>query len=492
MFACAHNPATGERTGRLMSEDEELALGKVSDQDILDNLRVLDDSQPLSVLVAAVGQEVAAQTERPDLPWTFRVLDDPAVNAFAVPGGYVYVTRGLLTHLNAKDELAAVLGHECGHIAARHGVIAMRAAQKKANAVAFLAGALDPNRSHVAAVAARSARLKLLESDRAQELEADELMLRYVAKTDHEPAAFLEVLGLLAQLDVESERVPSWLSTHPAPEQRQEHLAAKLGDVERAPAVDSEYLAAIDGVVHGPDPREGLLVDSTYVHGRVGFAFDLPAGWALEGDRESVTALAPDNLSQMGVAPKYYAYDTAEKATTAFFISGIYLQGTTTEVDAVGTKMLLTNFVLPTRMGDWVGLVGFVALGDSVVAVMASAPKVIWPQHEQAVTAAFSSLRLLTPEQRLVLEPARIEIAELPPETSLRAFAGEEGAGRLDALARLNRLDPEQTSAQARAIKTIRFPTPPEPVEPASPPPPASQRKGRKTGKGPKTVDPLG
>lgn len=456
--------STAGGSSRLMSEEDEIAWGRVADQDVRNAMRLYEGSPELTALVQTVGEEIAGHTARPGLPWTFGVLDDPAVNAFALPGGHVFVTRGLLAHLGSRDELAAVLGHEAGHVEARHAVIEMRNAQRSQRRIQFVANVVDPSRQHVAAVAARSSRLTMLSYGREGELQADALGLGYLHETSHDPVAFLAVFDLLAKVDVDSDRVPAWLSTHPEPEQRRQALATKLGadatGAAQTPAVDAEYVDLLAGMVYGADPREGRLDGTTYRHGRVGFAVDFPAEWTLEQDPGGATALAPDNLSQLGAAPRFYAYETAEDATMAFFISGTFLRHGTTTVDVAGSSMMLTEFSMPTRLGDWIGLVGFVDFRGHVVALMASAPATIWPQHADAVTATFGSVRPLSEAEHAALEPSRIEIVRNPKPMTLRAVHQERrSAMPLEALIVLNRVDAEQPLDAGHPLKLVVGPS---------------------------------
>jgi predicted Zn-dependent protease len=463
--ACLIRSTKDNGRSRLMSEEDEIAWGRVADQDVRDALRLYEEAPELSALVRTIGEEIAGRTARPNLPWTFGVLDDPAVNAFALPGGHVYVTRGLLAHLESQDELAAVLGHEAGHVEARHAVIEMRNAQKAQLRVQFVASVADPARQHVAAVAARSARLTMLSYGREGELQADALGLGYLEETNHAPAAFLTVFDLLAKVDIDSGRVPAWLSTHPEAELRKQTLADRLGVDSRTGtgetiAVDPEYVDLLVGMVYGVDPREGQLDGTTYRHGRVGFRAELPAGWALEQDFDGVTALAPDNLSQLAVAPKFYTYQTAEDATTAFFISGTFLRHGTATVDVAGSSMMLTKFSMPTQLGDWMGLVGFIDFRGHVIALMASAPATIWPQHAETVTAAFSSVRPLSEAERAALEPSRIEVVRLPKRTTMQEVSrARQSPVSLDALLVLNRVEAEQELEANRPLKIVVGPS---------------------------------
>ncbi|HBL27640.1 MAG TPA: peptidase M48, partial [Acidobacteria bacterium] len=119
--SCSVNPATGQQQLAFYNEEEEIQLGRESDEEIVASVGLYDDPE-LQAYVEGLGKKLAAESERPNLPWSFKVLDDPAVNAFALPGGYIYVTRGLLTHMGSEAELSGVIGHEIGHVTARHGV----------------------------------------------------------------------------------------------------------------------------------------------------------------------------------------------------------------------------------------------------------------------------------------------------------------------------------------------------------------------------------
>src|SRR5438093_2557951 len=118
-LACATNPATGARQIMLVSESQEIAMGRDYDKQVAASIGLYADTA-LQRWIQQFGTRLAATSERPKLPWTFRVVDDPVVNAFALPGGYIYVTRGILAHLNSEAELAGVVGHEIGHVTARH------------------------------------------------------------------------------------------------------------------------------------------------------------------------------------------------------------------------------------------------------------------------------------------------------------------------------------------------------------------------------------
>ena len=204
---CSRNPATGKVQAFLSSEDEEVALGKESDAEILESMSLYGENDAAAKLVNDIGQRIAKVSERPELPWTFRLLDDPSVNAFALPGGYDDVTRGLMEHMNSADELAAVIGHECGHVTARHGAVQLRKQR------------------------------------------------------------IPEMFSVLAQIDqaIGAHRSHCWpcRRVHPAPDERKQKIAGKVG-AEGRDVADERYFQVIDKMVYGLDPRNGFFVQPSY------------------------------------------------------------------------------------------------------------------------------------------------------------------------------------------------------------------------------------
>jgi len=185
LAACATNPATGKRQIALISEEQEIAMGREADQQVQQQLGLYPD-QELQAYVNRVGQKLAAASERPNLPWTFRVVDDPVVNAFALPGGHIYVTRGLLTHLTSEAELASVIGHEIGHVTGRHSVEQMSKAQLAQ--IGLIAGMIvKPELARYGDLATQGLQLLFLKYSRDDERQADGLGLRYMYQQNYDP-----------------------------------------------------------------------------------------------------------------------------------------------------------------------------------------------------------------------------------------------------------------------------------------------------------------
>jgi len=199
-------------------------------------------------------------------------VDDPAVNAFALPGGFIYVTRGILAHLDSEAELAGVLGHEIGHVTARHSASQISRSQLAQVGLGVGAILAPEDVRPFLGLAQSGLGLLLLKHSRDAEREADSLGVRYMTQTGSPPAALLDVFGVLAGVSAASggSRLPGWLSTHPTPEDRQQRIGAELAalpdEARNAPRRREELLARLDGIVYGEDPREGFFVDSRFVH----------------------------------------------------------------------------------------------------------------------------------------------------------------------------------------------------------------------------------
>jgi predicted Zn-dependent protease len=307
LAACATNPATGQREYNLMSEAQELQMGQEMDPQVRAEMGVYPD-EALQQYVQGVGMRLARASERPDLPWHFAVVDVPAVNAFALPGGYIYITRGLLAHLDNEAEMAGVLGHEIGHVTARH---AARAYTRQASVGigAAVTSIFFPEAAPYAAAAQTGLGVLFLKYDRNQEVQSDGLGVRYAAKEGWQPAGMEGVLETLGRIGAASDRrgVPNWLATHPQPADRVAKVSAEVEALEATrPAsqwtVNREgYWQRLNGLVFGDDPREGVVRGREFLHPEMRFRLAFPEGWKIENGKQQVTA-APPNVNDVMMA----------------------------------------------------------------------------------------------------------------------------------------------------------------------------------------------
>ena len=225
IVACARNPVTGKKQLSLMSESQEIAMGAEADPSIVANFGIYDDAK-IQDFINTKGQQMVKISHRPNLKFTFRVVNSPVVNAFALPGGYVYFTRGIMAHFNNEAEFAGVLGHEIGHVTARHG--AQQQTQQMLGQLGLIVGVIAvPQFAKFAEAAQQGMGLMFLKFGRNHESQSDQLGVEYSTKigyNSHKMAGFFKTLGRIT--DASGARIPAFLSTHPDPDDR-------FGNVER-------------------------------------------------------------------------------------------------------------------------------------------------------------------------------------------------------------------------------------------------------------------
>jgi predicted Zn-dependent protease len=299
--ACATNPVTGRRELSFMSEAQEISVGRELDAQVRQEMGLYENDE-LQRYVQDLGMRLAQSSQRPTLPWSFAVLDSPAVNAFALPGGFIYITRGILPYLDNEAQLVGVLGHEIGHVTARHS------AQQYTRGVGASLGVLVssifvPAIRPLGDLAQGGIGVLFLKFGRDDELQADALGAEYSAGGGWDPdevPAFLTTLARIAET-TDRNGVPNWLATHPQPENRAVRVTETVKKVRAAAdgaqwKVDRDgYLARIDGIVFGDNPEDGVVRGSLFLHPPLRFALEFPQGWEITNSDEQVVAQEPGN-----------------------------------------------------------------------------------------------------------------------------------------------------------------------------------------------------
>ncbi len=290
--ACTTNPATGQSqfTG-LMPASQEASVGASEHQKALAQYGVYDN-QNVQNYVRSIGEKIVPFTERKDVNYTFTVLDSPVINAFALPGGYVYVTRGLMAWANSEAELAGVMAHEIGHVNARHS--AARYSQSVAAQLGLsVLGAVTSTPS-ISQAASLGTNLYLAQYSQSQEYESDSLGIRYLSRAGYDPKA---MSGFLQQLNREKalsggSNGAGFFASHPstpARVQRSSNEAASV-QVPNARTGEIDYLRAISGLPYGESADEGLVRGNSFIHPKMGFAFDVPQGFKIQNSPQAVIA----------------------------------------------------------------------------------------------------------------------------------------------------------------------------------------------------------
>ncbi len=294
-LSCAINPVTGKRELSLISEPDEIALGKQTDVEIRNQYGIYADSE-LNGYVESVGKALVPYTHRPNLDYRFAVLDTPVVNAFAVPGGYIYVTRGIVALMRSEAELAVVLGHELGHVNARHSI--RRMSEMMLVQVGLAVGsALSETFAEISGLAGAGIQLLFLKYSRDDEREADALGVEYARQGTYNPGEMIGFFGSLERMGDLSggHALPGFLSTHPLTSERIDKVRTMLVANDQSLAIKrNDYLRRIDGIVYGNDPRQGYVDGQAFYHPELAFTFTFPSGWTVQNTPARVSIVSKD------------------------------------------------------------------------------------------------------------------------------------------------------------------------------------------------------
>lgn len=299
VYSCARNPVTGKRQFMLVSEKQEKAMGLAYDPQVIQEFG-LYDNQDLQNFITSYGKKMAQISHRPKLDYQFRILDSPVVNAFAVPGGYVYFTRGIMAHFNNEAEFAGVLGHEIGHITARHS--AQQQSQQILAQVGFLAAMIASEKfREYSDLAETGLGLLFLKFGRKHESQSDKLGVEYSTKIGydaHEMANFFQTIKRIQEKEGVS--IPTFLSTHPDPGDRY-NTVHQLAKKEQQKTGKSnlnvnrdKYLRMIDGLTYGEDPQLGYVESDVFYHPQMKFQFPTPKNWETHNSNSQVQIVPKD------------------------------------------------------------------------------------------------------------------------------------------------------------------------------------------------------
>jgi predicted Zn-dependent protease len=303
--SCAVNPVTGKKQLMLMSEAQEIEMGRQYDPQVISTFGQYPDDQLLQ-FIQAKGDEMGKLSHRPNLQYHFRVLDTPVVNAFAVPGGYIYFTRGILAQFNNEAELMGVLGHEMGHITARHTV--SNQSKQQLGQLLLIGGMIASEQfREFADYAMQGMQLLFLKFSRDNEREADRLGVEYASKIQYDAQKMADFFNVLNKMNMASNQggIPTFLSTHPDPGDRYNAVTQQASEWKSNLGYsdwkvnENSYLQMIDGMVYGEDPRQGYVDGNVFYHPDMKFRFPVPAGWKLENSPLQVQMAPEDGRAMM-------------------------------------------------------------------------------------------------------------------------------------------------------------------------------------------------
>ena len=424
--ACSRNPVTGKNELSLISESQEIQMGRESAAQVEQTIGLVQD-QALQKYVQQIGQTLARNSERPDLPWTFRVVEDPTPNAFALPGGFIFVTRGMMDLMTNEAELATVVGHEIGHVTARHSVQQL-SQQQLATLGLGIGSILAPKAAEqFGQLANTGLQLLFLKYGRDDERQADELGFRYALDGNYDVRYMADVFAALQRLGDASgaSPVPAWLSTHPDPGSRVEVAQQRVAALDKPltnTIVDrAEYLSHIDGMVYGDNPRNGYFRGSTFIQPDLRFRIDLPNGWQKQNTPQAVVAVSPqqDAVLQLTLAEG----QTATAAAQQFLSQQGIQAGQTFQQSINGVPAAGSYFQAQTSQGTVQGLAAFFSYGGQTYQVLSYAPSSQFSAYDATVRQAIGSFAPVTDASLLNVQPRRVKVVTLSSAMSLAQAA---------------------------------------------------------------------
>jgi predicted Zn-dependent protease len=472
LAGCAVNPVTGQPEFVLRSTESERRLGAEQSQQVEAVLGVTDDAE-LAAYVSDLGERLAAHSPRRDVEYHFAVVDTETPNAFALPGGYVYITRGLLALTNAEDELANVIGHEIGHVAARHSV--QREARGAPLAIITGVGAAATSvvseelGNLVGGVGQLTGALVLAPYNRNQERQADEVGQRMAFASGWDPdgmSQFMRTLSREQTLMGGDPNRTSFLATHPSSPERARttaELAAQLGRPQPHSGVSREqYLARLDGLLVGPDPREGVFLEERFLHPELGFQLRFPEGWktvnterfvaAQPETGDAVSVLELDESDDPWVAAREFRTGSGaglSAAPESLRIHGLAAAHGTALAGSTGSRVHMD--------------LTWIKVGEHVYRITGACPASHADRRQELFRAVAASFRPLGADLRLVTEDrlrlVRGRQAETPDQLAKRTGSSWTGAE----IAVANALPENAPFGRAQLLKiTVAEPYSPE------------------------------
>jgi len=463
---CATNPVTGKQDLVFMSENQEIELGRRYHQEILKQYKIYEDPE-LQQYVSDIVEELSAKSHRSDLIFHATLLDSPQVNAFALPGGYVYITRGIMAYMNSEAELAGVLGHEIGHVTARHGV-----RQQSASQIAQIlsTAAVIATGSRAIADASNIAGTAVIPGyEREHELEADRLGAEYIAKVGYDPEEMINVVGILKsqeefdkQLAKEEGREPrayhGLFSTHPANDKRLQEViraADKFRSKNNRPD-DGTFLRLTDGMTLGQSEREGVVRGNKFYHKDLDLTITFPEGWKIDNLPDRLIASNKEKDAVMQISLR----DLNKRQTPKEFIQsefGDNLRGDKpVKTESFEGYTAITKYKTPFGTQDT--RIAALFKGKQVFQVLAAAKDAnLLKKHDKNFLATIESIRKLRSDEKELAKARKIKLITAKKGDTFAKLAKNSPLSHHaeDQLRLLNGLYPNGEPTPGKPIKIV-------------------------------------
>ena len=458
--ACAVNPVTGKKELSLISEAQEIELGKQTDQEIRAQFGIYNDPA-LTEYVTGIGLALAPLTHRPDLTYHFAILDTPVINAFAAPGGYIYVTRGILSLFNSEAELAVVVAHELGHVNARHSVRKM--SQLMLVQLGLVVGsALSETFAKISGVASIGIQLLFLKFSRSDEFQADQLGVNYSRKGGYNPGKMVDLFASLQKMGDLSggHSLPGFLSTHPLTANRiQKVQEMQLAADNQLKVSRTAYMNKINNLVYGSDPRQGYVQGSAFYHPEMRFVFNIPSGWKVQNTPSQVVLVAADENAAMVLQTEQSSLSlqdyAAKKAQDAQGYSLLDERNLT--VNGLSTYQQLYDVTQENQQSLRMRA-SYIRKGQHIYSFSALSTQDTFNNYDSQFGAVIGSFKQLNDRSRLKAEPTRIQIVKADGRQNLRAIFQKEGIDEKawPQFAIMNALGLDEIPQAGRLIKIVK------------------------------------
>jgi predicted Zn-dependent protease len=459
LLGCARNPVTGKSELSLVSESQEIQMGQQASQEVAQSIGLYNDSKAQSY-VASLGKKMAAASERPNLPWEFHVVDDASVNAFALPGGFIYVTRGLMASINDEAELATVVGHEIGHVTNRHSVQQISKAQL-AQLGLGIGSVLSSDIARFGQLASAGLSVLFLKYSRDAENQADQAGFRYALNQNYDVREMTKVFETLSRISEAGGegKLPEWLATHPNPENRIQHIEKMLDTLHRAPGTQGvnrdQYLQHIQGMTYGVDPRQGYFEGTHFYHPQMKFQLSFPDGWKVQNTPQAVASISPnqDAIIQLALAGQASPQQAAQQ-----FLSQQGVQAGQASTNSInGLPAASSYFQAQTEQGAIQGIISFISYNGTTFGLMGYTAAGKLGSYDQTFQGTIRSFGELRDRSKLDVNPARIELVKLDRQMTLEQFnARYPSSIPVAELAIINEVQDPATPLQAgRSVKRV-------------------------------------
>jgi predicted Zn-dependent protease len=459
--ACATNPVTGDSDFALITEEEEVEQGREYHAQIIKTYGIYDDPA-LQKYVDRIGQQLAANSHRAHLQFHFTVLDSEEINAFALPGGYIYVTRGIMAYLDSEAELAGVLGHEIGHVTARHSV-RQQAGQFASDLLSVLIAATT-GQSSLGNLSQQLSTGLIRGYGREHELEADRLGAEYLHRTKYDPDNMLEVIGVLKDQEVYEKKLAKIenrqpniyhgvYSTHPENDDRLQTVvraARQLSDVEYRGDNQQAYHKYIDGMVWGSSLNQGIVVKNRFAHPDLALSLQLPKGWKVNNNPQFLEAFNPKSgaMVQIGVTSREKNESAAEALKRLTRHSELETQSTNYGATAITQVKSGDGESQPARVST------IVLEDDSLLMLVGTSDKKHFTGTDALLLEINDSFKRLDAVEVAAIKAPRLRI--IPRSNQTFGSLARDSALEYDAINRLRLLNRSFPSGKVGDLKTLK------------------------------------